>query len=451
MRKSRLILKELEEALVFWEDFFLIQRLYSKSKKLKDPRFDNIISGLTIPNGLEHVAKFYSEFRRDIYERRNIDPKKFLPSIPKNMDSIDLIDYVRTAPINVPSLVFYPYMIANWLKTKKVFHIDPGIVPLVSPKKRNIRDLFTKKNFLSLLPCDAFVIYFTKSLELELESFPTIKRYKCCIVCRSENMIDTFWLPNDVEQKSMQQTGRELIRKVIAKKGIRDNELKKLQVLSETLMLSGGIRVDLVSDNLLQVAAEPAYFTIISFLIDQPYCFLAPATSEKGYVRIYRDVFSKPPVQYEESSGRYKKINTLVAGNKAEEILINERVRFEKFFFEFINGFCFALSQIKPRNPEVIDSVNNSESNNFSLAFSWNEIPITQVLYLQESEDIDIKISYGSGEKSPHIRRGHWRHLVKKDGTIIKIWIDQITVRVDKLEKGEYLKGSVASVREKRK
>lgn len=449
MKKTRLILRELEESLTFWEDLFLILRLHEKAEKSKDYNLKRILSGLlNIAPSLKTVVN-PEEFRREVYEKNEINPLRFLPTSPEEW--LNPVDYARTSPVGPHTLILFPYMIANWLKTKKVFQVDPGIIPLVNPKKVGIRDIFSKKNFLSLLPCDAFIIRFSETLEIEMESLPIIKKYASCIVVRSGNLIDTFWIPDEIESKSIKPEGRELIKKILANKKIRERELRKLKALSQSVSITEGILFD-VNDEAVKALVEPACFLSMSFLVDKPYSFVLPAYSpKKECVRIYRDIFKNIPVEYEESNGRYKRIGELVGSNKEETLRINERVRLQKLFFELINGFCYMLSQIQPRNLKPIDDGKTEESEDFSLPLPWNEIPITRVEYLLEDESRgELKISYGSGEKSAHMRRGHWRHYVRKDGTTEKIWIESVMVREDKLKNGDELKGNVTIIREKR-
>ena len=452
MRKSRLILNELEQSLQFWDDLFLILRLQEKAEKLKYTQLESAISAFNIPADLRTIVR-PGEFRTQLYGKSEIDPKRFLPLAPvRERHWLNQLDYARTAPINAPSLIFFPYVTANWLKSKKVFQVDPGIIPLVNPKRTGIRDIFSRKNFLSLLPCDSFVIHFTEPLEIELESFPVIKSYKCCIVVRSGDLIDTFWVPSDLETKSLQREDREFIEKMIANKHIRDRELRRLRAMAERMSLADEIRLDKVEEGVFKVKVEPVCFTVMSFLVDKPYCFIMPSGSESKPTRIFRDVFAKTPMEYTESNGKFTQAGELKGSNEEEILRIKERVRFQKFFFEFINGFCYALSEIKPKTAEPIQNGKEGKSNDFSMRLSWNEVPITRIEYLSEDEEHEgtLKVSYGSGEKSAHVRRGHWRHLIKKDGTHEKIWIEQTIVRVDKLENGEDLKGAVTVLRAKR-
>ena len=83
-------------------------------------------------------------------------------------------------------------------------------------------------------------------------------------------------------------------------------------------------------------------------------------------------------------------------------------------------------------------------------------VPVKKSEVFESDECIDdelkkFKISYGSGEVSPHVRKGHWRHLIQKDGTVKKIWIEQTMIRADKLKKGGKLKGSVTQIRKTKK
>ncbi|MBP6884453.1 MAG: hypothetical protein KBC17_01350 [Candidatus Pacebacteria bacterium] len=452
MKKNRLILKELEDSLIFWEDLFLLVRLSQKAVISKDFNLKAVMSAFRILPDLKKI-KQPEQFRAQLYGKEDINPIRFLPPPPEDAGWLTPIDYARTAPIDAGSLVFYPYAIANWLKTKKVFQVDPGIIPLVNPAKVSIRDLFSRKHFLSLLPCDSFVIYFTQPLEIELESLPIIKRYKCCIVVRTGNLVDTFWIPDDVEIKSLQQDDRDFIEKLIKNKHVREREIRRLNALAERMSMGDDIRIKPTEEGPLQITTEPVYFTLMSFHIDQPYSFMMSVGDQDGQcVKIYKNIFGLNPSLYEEKNGKIKKrLNLLIPSTQLEAIQIKERLRFERFFFEFINGFCYALSEIKPRVTEPIENGKEGEGNDFSLRIPWNEIPMTRIEYLsEEGKGEKLKISYGSGEKSPHIRRGHWRHLIKKDGTTQKIWIEQVTVRADKLEKGEELKGSVTTIRQKR-
>jgi hypothetical protein len=172
---------------------------------------------------------------------------------------------------------------------------------------------------------------------------------------------------------------------------------------------------------------------------------------DKGAFDTYFDLCSKEVKIIEENNGRFIEQVDTVDFNQFNTPTMLDSKRFFRFFLEILNGFCYMLSEIKPKSLKVLEEGKQFESSNITFNLNWNEIPITKVDYIEGNDQVggELKVSYGSGEKSPHVRRGHWRNMIRKDGTSYKKWIDQVMVREDKLTSDD-LKGNVTLLREKR-
>lgn len=118
-----------------------------------------------------------------------------------------------------------------------------------------------------------------------------------------------------------------------------------------------------------------------------------------------------------------------------------------KVMLETINGFCKLMATLTPK--PVVKIVESSISQQKPVPpRQWFELPLQTVEYFHtatENETITIKRGSGS-EKSPHIRRRHTRRIVRKDGSIEEIWVEQTTIRADKLVT-EQLQGGATKVK----
>lgn len=117
-----------------------------------------------------------------------------------------------------------------------------------------------------------------------------------------------------------------------------------------------------------------------------------------------------------------------------------------KAIVEMVNGFCKLMSQLPPA-PAVHSAQTVVSKSPQQPPRQWFELPLQTVDYFYtESSDNKVIIKKGNGsEKSPHIRRGHTRRLVQKDGTTKEVWVGEMTIRKDKLVT-EQLQGGALKV-----
>ncbi len=117
-----------------------------------------------------------------------------------------------------------------------------------------------------------------------------------------------------------------------------------------------------------------------------------------------------------------------------------------KAMVEMVNGFCKLMSQVPPAS--AVDSTQSVVSKPVPQPpRQWFELPLQTVDYFYtESSDNKIIIKKGNGsEKSPHIRRGHTRRIIQKDGTTKEVWVAEMTIRKDKLTT-EQLQGGALKI-----
>jgi hypothetical protein len=117
-----------------------------------------------------------------------------------------------------------------------------------------------------------------------------------------------------------------------------------------------------------------------------------------------------------------------------------------RVMIEMVNGFCKLMATLPPKpTVKILDQGSLNQTSNPPR--QWFELPLQTVEYFHtttENEIVVIKAGSGS-EKSPHVRKGHNRRLVKKDGTIQDVWIESFTVRADKLST-EQLQGGATKI-----
>lgn len=429
MKPNRLILNELAETLQLWEDVSLVAVQQNKAAKIKNELLHSalrVVGDFSSFCGLEN----YDRFRTALQNKVSLGPEDFLPRVPEEaQDWLDKINFLRGNHLNNEALSFFPHMMAEWMKSKKVFRIeDHSLIPMISLQERN---------YLDLLPCDSFMISFSNPIEIGFETSPLIHRYKSCIIARSGDLIDTFWIPVEVERKSLKPHGRKLIKRIVQGNRFNEKQLSAFFTYAK-------------ENNLF---ANPAPFVNAAFDIEKGYLFSykvkKPDLAEPEIA--YNDVYTGT-LFTRKSDGSISEPHDLNDDTDlAGKARLKDSFDFHRFFLELLNGFCYMMSEIKRRktDPEHGKDVHTQQ---LTREFGWNEIPITKVDYLEEDLRVlgPIKVSYGSGEKSPHIRVGHWRNIIKKDGSSDRIWIEQVMVRKDKLG-SEELKGSATVVREKRK
>lgn len=425
MEKSKLILNELEETLQFWEDVLLLAIAQKKASTAGNWQWHQLTSPLGNFQGLGNIHD-YKKLRDSLYSKKLFNGALFLPEVPMDTKHwADRINYARSGHLNLEATAMFPYMISEWTKSKKVFRVeDHTLIPLISPKKQN---------YLNLLPCDSFIISFAEPVEIGFETSSLIKRYKSCIVARSGKLVDTYWIPEDVGPKSLNSKTRKVFKDAFESSRLREKNLQKVADVAPEI----------------NFARNPPFFTCISFHVEQPYIFFFRSeAADSRIVDIYCDPYRKGSAYVEEYNGRFSQGDT----GSMDSPSLTDSIHFHKFFFELLNGFCYTISEIKPRKQLLFENGKDLVGNEIQKFLSWNEIPITKIDYLHGNEHVSdpLKVSYGSGEKSPHIRIGHWRNIIKKDGSSERIWIDQVTVRKDKLESGETLKGNVTLLKEKR-
>ena len=435
---SRLILTELSQTLQLWDDFQSIASLQKRILKLKDPKMEE--GGVfSIGDASAAALGNYQEFPAALLNKTAFDPLRFLPRVPKDKEYLDKITYARMTHGPRPEpVIAFPYLLSQWLATKKVFRLENPDVIFSRKTKRT--------NYLKLLPCDAFVISFLEPIEITYneEYGPLIRRYSAVIVARSGDLIDTFWIPDNVEEGSLSERSRKLLKKLLGSKSIQRMDLNNFVLSLPPFSLTD------------PDPEKSPNFILLTFHVEK--CFMYDSSFQRKtdlkVINLYMDflsrgIFRRKNRMMEESNGRFSRFKNR-SGLELPK-LEKDHVKLPRFFFNVLNTFCFLMSEIKPRNPDLVQDGQSVSGNDITQSFVWNEIPITKVDYLEEDPlSNTLKISYGSSEKSPHIRRGHWRHFINDDGSTRKVWIAQIMVRADKLEKGDELKGNVTIIREKR-
>lgn len=442
MKKTYLILRELEETLQCWEDLNLFGRVMFKLLQItKQPILQGMLkaAGIRKPyigSELDNRGFFtrdiknYEMLRMALENGSSVSQTDFLPRVPtESRNWLSQIQLSR-ATARTPPIHFFPYMLSRWLEFKKVFSIEnTQLIPSID---------VSKENHLLFLPFQSFILRFENKLEFELLGSGEIKTFVSCICSVADGILDVLCFPEKIKEHSMKTEIRQFYKKVATDPKVLLNSAHLLTSFDPgKSSLKGMLKfsVDLKTGDFLMDSpehlADKGETYQIHYDFDNFLLMFRSKSVESG--RIFESTVDKLPNSV-----------PVIAKDLASKLQTIKNL---------INGFSYSLQKLKSTpTPLVIPGIKQSQKEiDRNDQYGWNAIPITQTQFLKPSDEDSqqLVIITGNSDKSPHYRRGHWRVIISKDGSKKQIWIDTMLIRGDKLET-EDLKGSVVKIKEKK-
>ncbi len=407
---SQLFIAEpLNQLLNFWEDANLISDLsfqhglmLKKAGGLNEEDRRDVValigSEINLMGYLARAIPDYSKLRKVMSGGTYIHPTNFLPKVPKYFrevfsNSTEFMDWFLMRGVAV-----IPFYLLKWTETRRACIVEDSVpLPMVDVREHN---------FLAKLPYTSMYLKVKSPFVFidDRENEWTVQNF--LIVDDGPYLRILFW-PDEMTQHIVSEEMRRKIRQATS---------------------------DVSKGKQTAVAKEctPLYAEVLDVLIGD-FC-IKKDTSD--ILRVYGDTTNKS----------YKLQNLY----QSESLLKDEIDIFAQKqlvrIVEMINGFCKLMAEL-PGKQNVTNVESLCTRKQMPEPREWFELPLQTVDYFHtDSSDNKIVIKRGSGsEKSPHIRRGHTRRIIQKDGTVKERWIDQITVRQDKLTT-EQLQGGALKV-----
>lgn len=398
----------LEELLRFWEDcnisgeFNFQLSLFTREKNgvSFDEKYDAKVG--TELNNLGLFARGIPDFKKlrkvlmgDNYHH----PTSFMPRVPKDVRSIvgsktDLFydHFFVKSPILIPKFLL------NWNNTRRACVLSDEIpLPLVDLRNENWFDKLPYRAFFLKLATP----FFFPDSDMDSGGWS----------------VDSFLIYQDDSHIRILSWPKEIDRSIHSEEDRNDIE-------KETQQIKKGKKPK--AKTVQNVAKVHDWFLIHVAIRTGTSSVLAVDLNESGIEEEYIDLYNQ---DFWKKQYRRPDWYNLI-----------------KLQIETVNGFCKLMSQLPPASS--VESIGHLVLNKKAqVPRLWFELPLQTVDYFHtESSDNKVVIKRGTGsEKSPHIRRGHTRRIVQKDGTVRELWIDQITVRQDKLTT-EQLQGGALKV-----
>jgi hypothetical protein len=417
----------LEKILRAWEDSNLLSNTLSEVHR-SFPEMEELTMK-TIRQALSHVDNgafsaeerhaFHTTCARNIIDLRyrmitgqELDYEDYLIPVPKKLsfffeDELDYIEGYGTGGLNS-----YPIFIGDWLRTKKVCHVD---------KKADIQPLSPcTENYLSHLPYDDFLVYFEDGIQLTVGQKESVLEYHHIMVSRHEDYVYFLALPKNIDQFLLKNKHRDLAKKIFLRSKKRGNTGLLMQAITRHKEMFLGC-----------ASGEIKFFAKQSKFSIKRNCLVQRVEEIRGESDFIVD---------EEEAERE------IAGNVPGSYCLNLVFR--------VNALCKKLSEAKDKPVEGVSvgtatnlvATDKPEDNNTytystdqkqKKKLEWNEVPLGEIMNVASRKETDGStktiIRIGS-EVSPHIRRGHWRRISNGDGTYRRIWINQVTVRKDRIK-----------------
>jgi len=407
---SKLFIAEpLNQLLSFWEDANLISdlsfqhgQMLKKAGILKEEDARDVValigSEINLMGYLARAIPDYFQLRKVMSGGVHTHPTNFLPKVPKHFrgvfsNSTEFMDWFLMRGVAV-----IPFYLLKWIETRRACIVEDSVpLPMVDVRQHN---------FLWKLPYSSlylkvkspFVFVDDRANEWTVQNF--------LIIDDGPYLRILFW-PEEIAGHIVSEETRKKVRQAIS---------------------------DVSKGRQTTVAQEctPLYAEVLDVLIGD-FCIKKDTTD---IVRVYGDTTAKTV----KLQNLYQSGETL-----KEEVDIFAQKQLVRIV-EMLNGYCKLMSELPPKQGVVsIDPVDIRKHP--TEPRQWFELPLQTVEYFHtDKADKIIIIKQGSGsEKSPHIRRGHVRRIIQNDGTIKEVWIDQMTVREDKLAT-EQLQGGALKV-----
>lgn len=392
------IANSLNNLLRFWEDCniyaeFIFRLNLSNQKSNGSIIYPCIGSELTPIGMLGRSIPQYENLRKVLMGHPLTHETNFMPRIPKEKrDFFENTQKVFSELGYMIDVLKTPQYLLKWNETRRVCIVDDSLpVPMIDLRNENHLNKLPYSSFL-LRVASPFI--FPKNGDNEESTMDTFLIYE------ESNAIHILSWSHENEEKYL----------------FTDAERQKL--LDDTDRLKKNKKMK------ERYASEKAYgWFMLHFTIskDQSNPILGYFTLNNKEHIFYREVYNQ------EQNLDYKHIAMI----------------------EMINGFCKIMANLPPSPPVKIEGSQTGREIPLP-SRQWFELPNQMVDYLETekfNDTVVIKRAVGR-EKSPHIRRAHTRRIVGADGKKTEVWIEQVTVRQDKLISSQ-LQGGAISIKQK--
>jgi hypothetical protein len=416
----------LAKVLRAWEDSNLLtntlretQKDFPEIESFSTKNMEGLLGPVDSRFSPEERAAFHTASARNITDLRHkiitgqeFDPEDYLIPVPKKLNFFfeDELDYAEGA--GVGGLNSYPLFIGDWLNTKKVCHVD---------KKADIQPLSPcTENYLGHLPYDDFLVYFEDGIQLKVGAMRSTIQYHHIMVSRHEDNVFFLALPKNIDQFLLSGKSRELAKRIFLR-----SKKKHVSDLTYRAMTTH-------KKMFLECArGEIKFFALQNKFSIEKGCLVQRVEEIRGE----KDFFV-----YEDEAKR--------------ELLEDHPAPLCLDLVFRVNALCKKLAEAKDKpvegvsvgtatnlvatdKPEDNNTYSYSTDQNQKRKLEWNEVPLGEIMNVASRKEADGStktiIRIGS-EVSPHVRRGHWRKISNGDGTYRRIWINQVTVRKDRIK-----------------
>lgn len=448
-----LTINTLEQALQYWEDANLFSELMFQSR-IKNL---NPSAAIYIPLPGSEVSEIgwltrkivnYESLRKEIESGSVKNPAEYLPRIPsKYKEKFDnSYTFLESQDFAFAQL---PVHLASWMHTKKVCRVT---------QETEIPQIPLSENYLNLLPYDNFLLHLNdpfvfNTKEVSNGSFDLVQCYHTIFISKIENQIRLYVIGENLSSFCMEPVERKHVIEATryAKNG-KDRQYK--QVINKIFAQR---RVPFNFQKFKEVVGsfDPLneVADLNSFNSNRVYNF----TSRGETTHFFSIVITIPEQQNTLKEGLLSKLKASFS-NSTKKQSVEQKDGTEKRIFleilpEFLNGFCKVLSEAKSADlPESI-TVKDEENTPSILEkehkathqvepLRWCDVPSGNIVDLCIEKDGSSTIKNHistSSQKSPHVRRGHFRRYPQPDGTIKSVWISQSIIRKDRLEEEQIM------------
>jgi hypothetical protein len=401
MTQKTLALTDLENALKYWEDLNVLSELVFQAHHSPNIKYDETYKRLSAVAGSDvnefgqigRSIKSYYQLRLKLSGENIQHETDFMPRMPKSLkDTVEYQDWLNTTN-NIMENLRVPYYLQSWSNTRKICQItEEDLIPPV-----NLND----GNYLSRIPYSCFVLSLTDEIILKYTKDLSFSTF---IIKQEGDYLQIYSIPKINNEDLISFPNRQKAKAIISKK----NNASDLMKMHRRIIDEG-------------------FDTAIDFFRDE-----FRISDGRVVSRIANDLTGEV---YESSSDIYSEWGELYDDSSANVYA------FTKHILEIVNGFCKLMSELPPSHSVHSNNTGEGFINNPSFDLLWNEVPVTDVKFLSierdDSNSIVIRSSdHKSSEKSFHERRGHWRRILKKDGTMNIIWINKAEIRADKKADG---------------
>ncbi len=351
----------------------------------------------------------------------------FLPRVPKSLredigDNRELFSEL----VEMGGVLLFPIFVSKWILGKKVFSVsDEARIPFVP---------LSEENHMSHLPYDDFIINMERPFVANFAGNETVFNVKTLMVSKREDYVHILIVPE--EMRNFLYTDEE--RKV----------LERLTFLSMTKNINSLLKEKKKFVRMFMGEGAEDLENLGNFI--------------PGSVMYSRNFRIHIP------TGVYTYRNQ---ERPEKNLTFSEDVEMGKTdpgfaVTSYVNGLCKIISEMENvhsihiRTADDVDFVHpktkkfKGHYDDFfmeeeSEEILWNEVTEGQVLHLSAEIKVSgtsFSIKCGS-EKSPHLRRGHFRNITRGDNTVNTVWIRSCMIREDKIKK-DCVKSGISNIKE---